>query len=77
MARVQFRTGPATTNGQIAQLIVDGTDITDHVLAEGFEIKPSKPGDPTAEWIVQMRISAHLDVDLPDAVVSATRAEVR
>ena len=73
MAHVQFRTGDATTNGKIAQLVVDGVDITDHVLAEGFEIKSSKPGDPNAEWIVQFRVSAHLDVELPAAVVYATQ----
>lgn len=74
MAHVQFRTGDATTNGLIAQLIVDGVDITEHVLEDGFEIKKFDSSE-SGEWVVQMRLAAHLDVDLPDAVVQAAVSE--
>lgn len=77
MAHVQFRTGSAVTNGHESELIVDGVDITTHVLAEGFSISESDDPDPLArEWVVKLTLAADtLDVDLPDAVLAVTREE--
>lgn len=73
MASVQFRTGSATSNGRVAELVVDGVDITDRVLESGFQIMPSSDG-PAGEWVVQMRLASHVDADLPDAVIRACDA---
>lgn len=76
MASIQFRTGSAATNGLQAQIVVDGADITRHVMADGFSIGPSRPGDPNSEWVVRMTLVARpIDVDLPEAVIEATRSD--
>lgn len=67
MANVVLRVGSAATNGKAAELIVDGHDITDHVLASGFEIAPL--GNL---WAVTLTLAVGaLEADLPDAIVQA------
>jgi hypothetical protein len=71
MAHVIFRVGDAVTNDHIAQLIVDGQDITNHVLADGFKIDRTG-ADEFDTGFVQIRLAVEgLEVELPEAVVTA------
>lgn len=74
MANIQLRTGDATTNGHRAQLIVDGTDITDHVLSEGFRVGRTGTG-PGDEWYVQVRLVGNLELDLAEADLRVARED--
>lgn len=58
-----------------AELVVDGHDITRHVLAEGFRIELSDV--PMGPARVHMILAAtEFDVDLPDAVLDVAREGV-
>lgn len=76
MAHVILRAGSAATNGRPAELIVDGQDITEHVLHEGFEIGVTESEPPAAQFYMQIRINVEtLEADLPDAVIEALGEE--
>jgi hypothetical protein len=72
MAHIQIK-----TNGDDRHrvcVIVDGVDMAEHILADGFSI--NCPPGPSEEWSVTMTVCAEsLDVDLPDAVLDAVRSE--
>jgi hypothetical protein len=77
VAHVIFRVGSAVTDdptGEMnAQIIVDGVDITQHCLVDGFQIGNTGDG-PHDEWYVQVRFGIEsLDVELPNAVLRALR----
>lgn len=75
MADVEIRTGGATTNDKAFQMLVDGHDVTESVLAAGFSIAPSSDG-PDAEWVISMSLAASsLALDLPAALLAATVVE--
>lgn len=65
MAHVQITAGPGET-----KLLVDGVDITESVLAEGFGIDFSKV--PAGPVVVSMKLRTdRLDLDLPDSIIDA------
>ena len=75
MAHFELRIGQRSTNGKIAEIVVDGKDITDSVLVRGFSIEPLDPG-PAGIWVVKMMLSpTSIDVDIPDAILEVLRAE--
>lgn len=75
MSNIIFRAGSAATNGHRAELIVDGVDITERILAEGFKIDRTGLGE-FDQWYVQVRLPVDsLEVELPEAVVRASREE--
>lgn len=72
MAHVQIKAGSGIPGS--GQVIVDGVDMTDCILAEGFAI--NCPREPSGQWSVTMTLAADsLDVDLSDAVLNALRVE--
>ena len=71
MPHVQIRYGSEGGGVPPASVVVDGVDITDAVLRDGFGVE--FPDDHHA--IVSMRLRAdRLDVDLPGAVLEALAA---
>ena len=69
MAHVQL----VSENGE-THLIVDGTDITDAVLAEGFSITPA-PGGIPGEFRVNVTLRAdRIAADIEHAVVKAMKS---
>lgn len=70
MAHVQIKTGPGVTG--VAQLIVDGKDISREVMAEGLAVE--FPTDPDGVVVLHLRLPVEsLDLDLPEAVIEAAR----
>lgn len=66
MAHVQIRQGDSRLS---LQIVVDGVDLSKHILTDGFGLV--QVGDV---WGVAMvLVPDALDVDLPDAVVEAVR----
>lgn len=60
-------------------VVVDGVDIGQHVMHDGFSIEPTSHSTVAGEilgWVVHLKIFARsLDADLPDAVVVAERQD--
>jgi hypothetical protein len=70
MANVQIKCG-SDVKGCL-QIIVDGHDLSNDVLVEGFHIET--PNDPDGFAQVHVVIAADtLEVELPEAVVNALR----
>lgn len=66
MTHVELKTSSAGTS-----LVVDGVEITPHVLHEGFSITPAEDG----KLLVSLTIAADaVDADLPNAIVQALQA---
>lgn len=61
------------TKGGGHRLVVDGFDMSMHVLAEGFRVEVSD--DPARPDLVHLVIAADtIEADLPDSVISAVKA---
>lgn len=75
MANVYIRIGTDESDKRPAKVVVDGVDMTEHVLAAGFAVQmPAIPGEDHA--VVTMRIRAdRLEMDLPQSVLDATAVE--
>lgn len=75
MAHVQIR----KKDGGGYAVIIDGVDIGQHVMHDGFSIEPTdvrRVDGSVLGWEVRLRIFAQsLDADLPDAVVVAAKDE--
>ena len=72
MARVQVR---RDADSGTVQLLVDGHDLSNAVLTEGFVIVPYGAG--TTRFLVRLTVRAdELDADLPDSVIEALRSDV-
>lgn len=68
MAHVEIK--PNAEGG--SHVIVDGVDIGNHVLADGFAIHPND----NLGFTVSLTIFARtLDADLPESVIEALRSE--
>lgn len=74
MAHVQIHANPRGKQGgddPVFRMVVDGVDITDSVLGDGFSIE--WPDDLTyLPAIINLRLSADvLDLDLPQSLLDA------
>lgn len=73
MAHVEIKSDDKYT--MATKVIVDGVDISRHIYAEGFGLVRVGEGEFQC-WGVQMVVVPDsLDIDLPDAVIGAVRAE--
>lgn len=73
MAHVQIRTDEHGSTS----LLIDGVDISKHVLHEGFSIVPAafELGGPPMGWEIHCVLRARLlDLDLPESIVIADPA---
>lgn len=65
----------ASRNGRIS-IRLDGQEMADHVLADGFAVDFGVPGDPKRPATVTMNlVPADLDVVLEDAEVEIVDAD--
>jgi hypothetical protein len=74
VAHVQIRTGPATTNGKIAQIVVDDVDITQHVLAGSVSADLGDPVEGRPASVRLTLLANVLDLDIEDAEIDAQMA---
>ena len=73
MAHVQIRYGSEGGGVPPASVVVDGVDITDAVMKDGFGVE--FPADHHAVVSMRLRVN-RLDLDLPAAVVDAVGVDV-
>lgn len=74
MANVSIRIGTTEDDKRPACVVIDGVDMTDHILATGFAVQ--LPNHPHERAVVTMSIRAdRLDLDLPEAVIDAVAVE--
>ncbi len=68
MAHVILRVGDATTNGRNAELILNGREIADDVIADSVRIQPRD-----GAWAVTFSVVVtSLDAEIPDCEITAT-----
>lgn len=69
MTHIEIRIAAADT-----KVLVDGFDLTPHLLAEGFSIEPGSALDPTT-MVHCVLVANSLDVDLPEGVLYVERQD--
>lgn len=69
MAHIQIAYGTPADGHPAARVLVDGVDITDAVLADGFGVEFEHD---TRRAVVSMKLRAdRLDLELPDSIIDA------
>lgn len=72
MAHVILRVGSAVKNGERAELIVDGVDITSHVIDDGMFAITTNGG----EWGVRLTLAVEsLEAEIPESVLTSVVQE--